>query len=45
MDSKGYENESDLSSELDLDNFKKGVAFPFEKLQEIVYNDSKLAII
>lgn len=33
MDKVSLENESDKSSELDLENFKQGVAFPFEKLQ------------
>ena len=40
-DREGVEIDSDGSSEIDLDNFKKGVEFPITKLQELVYNDSK----
>ena len=40
VDREGVEIESDGSSEMDLDNFKKGVEFPLPKLQELVYNDS-----
>ena len=40
-DREGVEIDSDGSSEIDLDNFKKGVEFPIVKLQELVYNDSK----
>lgn len=39
-DREGVEIDSDASSEMDLDNFKKGVEFPIAKLQELVYNDS-----
>lgn len=35
------EIESDASSEVDFENFKKGVEFSHNKLQELVYNDSK----
>lgn len=44
MNNKTIDPESSTSSEIDLENFRASVAFPLEKLQEIVYNDRKQSV-